>query len=91
MLLEKYEKLPKEFLNDDVYKYYMVLKQKKISLVSKRVFDILISSLLIVICLPVLAVLAVLIKIDSKGPVIFRQERITTYGRKFYIYKIRTM
>ena len=58
---------------------------------AKRFFDILVSIFLIVLTCPVLLLLSILIKIDSKGPVIFRQVRITTYGKKFRICKFRTM
>ena len=54
-------------------------------------FDFTVSSLMLAVLSPVLAVLAVLIRLDSEGPVFYRQERVTQYGRKFRIYKFRTM
>jgi len=57
----------------------------------KRLFDILLSLLVLIILFPVLLLIAVLIKIDSKGPVIFKQERIGLHGKVFQIYKFRTM
>ena len=60
-------------------------------MVFKRIFDVIMSAVLLVLLSPVILVLAVWIKVDSRGPVFFRQERITQYGRKFRIFKFRTM
>ena len=60
-------------------------------MVLKRIFDVIMSAVLLVLLSPVILVLAVWIKVDSRGPVFFRQERITQYGRKFRIFKFRTM
>lgn len=90
-MLKKWDALPKEMQNEKVRPYYEALQSKKFSLMGKRLFDI-VMSLLGIICLsPVLIVLAILIKLDSKGPVLFTQERYTTYGKVFRIYKFRTM
>lgn len=59
--------------------------------ISKRIFDILFSSVGLIILSPILLVVAILIKLDSKGPVFFKQKRIGQYERPFYIYKFRTM
>lgn len=91
MLLKKWEDIPKELRNQDVRTYYDILKKKRGNLWLKRVFDIVVSSLLIVLMSPVLLGIAIWIKTDSKGPVFYRQERITQYGRKFRIFKFRTM
>ena len=57
----------------------------------KRLFDIVVASIMLaVLALPML-IIAILIKCDSRGPVFFRQERVTQYGRIFKIYKFRTM
>lgn len=91
MLLKKWEDLPEFLRCDEVRPYYDVLKKKRGSLIVKRIFDLVISTiLLILLALPML-VIAVLIKIDSPGPVFYRQERVTQYGRKFRIHKFRTM
>ena len=58
---------------------------------AKRTFDIIVASLLVVILSPILLLLSILIKIDSPGPVMFRQVRVTTYGKPFRIFKFRTM
>lgn len=90
-MLRRFDKLPNEFQNKTVKKYYDYLKKKKISLFLKRMFDIVMSFVLLVLCLPVFIILGIWIKIDSKGPVFYRQERITKYGKKFRIFKFRTM
>ena len=72
-------------------KYYDILSKKKGSLFLKRVFDVIVSLIMLIILLPVFIILGIAIKIDSKGPVFFRQERITQYGRTFRIFKFRTM
>jgi len=91
MILQKYEFLDKEFQNDDVKKYYSILEKRKISLVVKRLFDFFVSLIMTIFFLPIFLILALAIKIDSKGSVLFRQERVTTYGKVFRIYKFRTM
>lgn len=91
MKIVKWEKLPLDMQNDEVKKYYNILKKRRFSLFIKRSFDLLVSLVLLIILFPVFLILAVIIKIDSKGPVFFRQERITQYGRSFRIHKFRTM
>ena len=91
MILKKWEELPKEFQTEEVKKYYDILSKKKGSLFLKRVFDVIVSLIMLIILLPVFIILGIAIKIDSKGPVFFRQERITQYGRTFRIFKFRTM
>ena len=91
MLLKKYEDLPENLKNEKVLEYYNILNKKKFSLLLKRIGDILISTILLVLLSPIMLILAVLIKLDSKGPVFYRQERITKYGKVFRIFKFRTM
>jgi len=57
----------------------------------KRSFDIVVASVALVVMTPLLVVIAIAIKLDSRGPVIFRQRRIGLGGRPFSIYKFRTM
>ncbi len=90
-MLTKYEKLPKSLQNKKVKKYYDILHKKRIYLFFKRMFDIIISFLLLILLSPVFLILAIMIKVDSKGPVFYRQERITKYGKTFRIFKFRTM
>ena len=86
-----WEELPKQMQSDAVRPYYELLKKKQISLVLKRCFDVIVSAIMIVILSPVLLVLAIWIKRDSEGPVFYRQERVTRYGKRFRIFKFRTM
>ena len=89
--MKKRSELPQNMQNDAVREYYDILNSKTASLIFKRLFDIIVSSVLIVICSPIMLILAICIKIDSKGPVMFRQRRVTTYNRVFRIFKFRTM
>lgn len=91
MLLKKWEELPIEMQTDAVRKYYDILKKKQVSLFFKRVFDIVVSFLMLIILLPLFLILAVAIKLDSHGPVFYRQVRVTQYDRKFRIFKFRSM
>lgn len=90
-MLKEFEDLPIEFQNDSVFRYYEILKNKKISLFVKRVFDIIVSAVMLIICIPCFATISAAIKMDSQGPILFKQERITRYGKVFRIYKFRTM
>lgn len=91
MILEKWENLPEELKTDEVRPYYDILSGKRTSLVFKRIFDIFCSGIMLLILSPVFLVLAVAIKLESEGPVFYRQTRITQYGKEFKIFKFRTM
>ncbi len=91
MKLIKWEELPPEMQTEAVRKYYDILVKRKGSLILKRIFDIVCSLLMLVILSPVFLILAIAIKIDSPGPVFYRQDRITQYGKHFRIHKFRTM
>ena len=91
MILKNWEELPKELQTEEVRPYYEVLNKKRLSLILKRIFDIVVSLVMLIILLPVFILLGIAIKVDSSGPIFFRQERITQYGRKFKIFKFRTM
>ena len=87
----KWEKLPKYMQNSKVKEYYNNLKKKRISLFFKRLMDIIMSLILLILFSPILLVFAIWIKLDSKGPVFYRQKRVTRYGKEFKIFKFRTM
>ena len=90
-MLKKWSALPADMQVPEVKPYYDALKKKQISLLFKRIGDFILALLmLILLCLPML-ILAIIIKCDSKGPVFYRQERVTTYGKHFRIHKFRTM
>lgn len=90
-MLREWNQLPEYMQTDAVRPYYDQLKKKGFSLFLKRIFDIVVSLVLIVLMSPLLLVLSILIVLDSKGGVFYRQERVTQYGRKFRIFKFRTM
>jgi lipopolysaccharide/colanic/teichoic acid biosynthesis glycosyltransferase len=58
---------------------------------AKRAFDLLLSALGLLLLTPVLLLIALWVKLDSPGPVFFRQERVGRFGRPFFIHKFRTM
>ena len=90
-MLPAWKDLPDEMKNDTVKKYYKSLAKKESALIIKRMFDIWMSVFLLVFLMPVILVMAVLIKLDSKGPVIFKQTRVTAGNKDFTIYKFRSM
>lgn len=90
-MLCKWEELPEQMQTDEVRPYYDRLKSHKLQLFIKRVFDIAVSVFGLVVFSPVLIVTAIAIKLDTPGPVFYRQERVTQYGRKFRIFKFRSM
>ena len=90
-MLKSWEKLPDSLRTDSVRPYYESLKRKQGQLRLKRVFDVLMAALLLVLLSPIMLILALAIKLDSPGTVMFRQVRVTQYGREFRIFKFRTM
>lgn len=90
-MLKNWNELPEYMRTDEVRPYYDLLQKKKISLFFKRVFDIVVSMIMVILCSPILLIISILIVKDSKGGVFYRQERVTQYGRIFRIFKFRTM
>ena len=91
MLIKKWNKLPTEMQIDEVRPYYEKLRKKNFSLFWIRFFDILVSFIMLVLLSPFFLILSLAIVIDSRGPVFYRQERVTQYGKHFRIFKFRTM
>lgn len=91
MLICKWEKLPEDMQTEAVRPYWERLRKKNFSLFWKRTFDFCVSLIMLLILSPLFLVLAIAIKIDSKGPVFYRQQRVTQYGKTFRIHKFRTM
>lgn len=91
MLIKKWEKLPTELQIEEVRPYWEYLRKKNFSLFWKRVFDITVSGIVLLLISPLFLILAIAIKIDSKGPVFYRQERVTQYCKHFRIFKFRSM
>lgn len=90
-MLKKWESLPDFMKNEEVREYYDILQKKKISMFLKRVLDLCGGLFLLVILAIPMGIIAVMIKADSEGPVFYRQERVTRYGKHFRIHKFRTM
>lgn len=90
-MLKNWNELPEYMRTDEVRPYYDLLQKKRLSLFFKRVFDIVVSLIMIILCSPILLIISILIVKDSKGGVFYRQERVTQYGRVFRIFKFRTM
>lgn len=91
MRLRAWNELPEWMRNEEVRKYHEILKRKRFTLMLKRFFDVVMSLLLLILLSWLFFILAIWIKADSKGSVFYRQERITQYGKRFRIYKFRTM
>ena len=89
--MKKWESLPESLQKEEIKPYYKALKSKGFSLFLKRCFDIFASLVLIILLSPVMIVLAIMIKCDSKGPVFYKSVRVTRYNKDFKIYKFRTM
>lgn len=89
--MKSFEKLPSQFQCDEVKVYYDILSKKRASLVMKRITDIIFSIILTVFLIIPIAIIAIAVKTTSKGPVFYRQVRVTTYGKHFKILKFRTM
>jgi len=69
MMLKKWDDLPETLRKEEVRPYYEILRQKRFSLFAKRVFDLAVSAVMLLILSPVFAILAIAIKLDSPGPV----------------------
>lgn len=91
MLVKKWNKLPQKMQIDEIVPYYNILRKKRISLFIKRFFDIFVSIILIILLSPLFIIIGLVIKLDSRGPVFYKQSRITQYYKEFKIIKFRTM
>lgn len=90
-MLKKWETLPDFMKTNEVRVYYDSLQKKKVSMFLKRTMDLVGGVILLIVLAIPMAIIAVMIKLDSEGPVFYRQERVTTYGKHFKIHKFRTM
>ncbi|WP_072524740.1 sugar transferase [Clostridium sp. Marseille-P3244] len=91
MRLRKWEDLPAFMQCEEVREYYDILAKKKGVLGLKRGFDVVVATIMLAILAIPMLIIAIMIKLDSPGPVFYRQERVTSYGKKFRIHKFRTM
>lgn len=90
-MLRDWNELPDFMRVDAVRPYWEYLYKKRKQLAVKRGFDIVFALIFLVLLFIPMAIIAILIKIDSKGPVFYRQERVTAYGKRYKIHKFRTM
>ena len=90
-MLKKWDDLPVFMRTSEVRPYWEILYKKRGQLVLKRVFDLFLSLILLILLAIPMALIALMIKREDSGPVLYRQERVTTYGRHFRIHKFRTM
>lgn len=91
IMLRRWEDLPDFMRVPEVRPYWEALNKKSGQLALKRVFDVTVAWIMLVFLAIPMAVIAIAIKLDSRGPVFYRQERVTAYGKKFRIHKFRTM
>ncbi len=91
MIVGSFDRLPEFLQKEPVRPYYEALKSRRAQLVLKRLFDIFLSGILLILLSPIFLVLALLIRLDSQGPVFYRQTRVTMLGKRFRIFKFRTM
>ncbi len=90
-MLWEWDDLPDGMRAPEVRPYYDILKKRKLSLAFKRLFDFVLSALVLIVLAVPMLLIAVVIKLDSEGPAVYRQERVTAYGKHFRIHKFRTM
>ena len=90
-MLRRWTDLPDFMRTQEVRPYYEILNRKKVSLFFKRVFDLVGGLIILALTAIPMGIIAVWIKLDSDGPVFYRQERVTRYGKHFKIHKFRTM
>lgn len=90
-MLRKWDDLPEFMKNSEIRPYWEILNKKRGQLVLKRGFDLIVSAVLLIILAVPMGIIAVMIKVEDPGPVLYRQERVTTYGKRFRIHKFRTM
>ena len=91
MILRNWEDLPNYMQAPEVKPYYDNLKRKQISLILKRCFDFILAIIMLFVLIIPMLMISIWVKIDSSGSVFYRQERVTTYGKRFRIFKFRTM
>lgn len=90
-MLKKWNELPDYMKCDEVREYYDLLEKRKTGLLFKRIFDFVMSFVLLILLAVPMVFIAICILVDSAGPVFYRQERVTIYGKRFKIHKFRTM
>lgn len=90
-MLQKWDDLPDFMKCSEVRPYWEILNKKRGQLIIKRLFDFAVSLVLLVVLLIPMALIAIMIKKEDPGPALYRQVRVTRYGKRFRIHKFRTM
>ena len=90
-MLRNWDDLPAYMKVPEVRPYWEILNHKRGQIVMKRLFDIFAALVLFVLLAVPMLIIGIWIKLDSEGPVFYRQERVTTCGKHFKIHKFRTM
>ena len=91
MYVKQFEKLPPDLQKSEIKPYFDYLQTRRGSLFAKRALDIFVALLVLLVLSPVMLISALLIKLTTKGPLFYLQERVGLYGKPFHIYKFRTM
>ena len=91
MELRPWRLLPDEMRTKEGRKYYNILMKHRMWLKVKRAFDVVVAGIMLAVLIIPMGIIALAIRLDSPGPVFFRQARVTQYGKIFRIYKFRTM
>ena len=91
-MIPRWENFPDSMKNECTLKYYNLISSKRVSLITKRFFDVICSLIFLIILFPIIILSSILIKLESiDEPIFFKQKRITQYGKEFSIIKFRTM
>ena len=85
MELRPWQLLPDEMRTKEVRKYYNILMKHRMWLEMKRVLDVIVAGIMLAVLIIPMGIIALAIRLDSPGPVFFRQARVTQYGRIFRI------
>ncbi len=86
-----WEELPAFMRTKEVRPYWEILYRRRYAVKAKRIFDYVAACILLVFLAAPMLCIAAVVKLDSEGPVFYRQLRVTAYGRTFRIHKFRTM
>lgn len=89
--MRRWEDLPEAFRTAETRPYYDLLSKRQGTIVIKRVFDVVMSLVLLIVLAPILLLLGIMIALDSRGPVVFTQKRVGRYGEEFTMFKFRSM
>ena len=90
-MIRQFDRLPDAVRLEEVRPYFESLSKKRFQLFLKRLFDIAVALIVLVVLSPIFLVAAVSVAVSSKGPVFYLQQRVGLYGKPFKIIKFRTM